>query len=318
MIRTRLLRLLDLQPEHAATPVGHVSAASGLVAHCDWLYVVADDTNDLGVFPASGGTGGRLRRMFDTLLPVSPAARKAHKADLEVLLQVPPFDAHAHGALLALGSGSTARRERGAWFVLDADGIARSDAKTLDLAPLYAQFRASFPALNLEGAVIMSNQLVLLQRASRIDPRNALLRVPLAALTRALASGTFAELDSAPAIDVVDLGDRDGVPWSFTDAAALEDGGLVFSAVAEDTDDTYRDGPCLGSAIGCLSREGTLEWLQRLDVHAKIEGIDVRRAGHLLQLRMVTDADDAGVPGQLLEAQIDLALMGGPERSAFR
>lgn len=307
MIRTRLLRVLDLQLEHASAPVGHVSAASGLVAYGDWLYVVADDANDLGVFPASRGTGGRLLGMFDTALPVSPAARKAHKADLEVLLQVPPFDAHAHGVLLALGSGSTARRERGAWFALDADGIAAVDAKALDLAPLYAQLRASFPALNLEGAAIVRNQLVLLQRASRIDPRNALLRVPLAALTHALASGTFAALDTALSIEVAELGDRDGVPWSFTDAAALDDGRLVFSVVAEDTADTYRDGPCLGSAIGCLSREGTLEWLQRLDVHAKIEGIDVRRIGHLLQLRMVTDADDASVPARLLEAQIDPA-----------
>lgn len=305
MIRTRLLRRLDLCPDDASVPARHLSAASGLVALGPWLYVVADDANDLAVFPASGDAGGTLRCMFDAALPASPAARKAHKADFEILLHVPGFG--AHGVLLALGSGSTARRERGAWFALDADGTLQDDAHVLDIAPLYAQLRAAFPALNLEGAAIVRNEFILLQRASRVDPRNALLRLPLDVLMQALASGTFAAPDNAAAIDVVDLGERNGVPWSFTDAAALDDGRLVFSAVVEDTDDTYRDGPCLGSAIGCLLPEGRLEWLKPLDVQAKVEGIDVRRAGDLLLLRMVTDADDADVPAQLLEARIDLA-----------
>lgn len=313
MIRTQQLCLLDLRPDDASVAARHLSAASGLVALGPWLYVVADDANDLGVFPVASDAGGMLRRMFATELPASPAERKAHKADLEILLHVPGFGVHAHGLLLALGSGSTARRERGAWFALDADGALQGDAQALDLSSLYAQLRVPFPALNLEGAAIVRNELLLLQRASRIDPRNALLRLPLDVLTQALASGTFASLDVVPTVNVVDLGERDGVPWSFTDAAGLDDGRLVFSAVAEDTIDTYRDGPCLGSAIGCLSRDGRLEWLQPLDLHAKVEGIDVRRDGNLLLLRMVTDADDADVPAQLLEAQIDPEAMDGRE-----
>jgi hypothetical protein len=48
-----------------------------------------------------------------------------------------------------------------------------------------------------------------------------------------LSSGQ-ASVITPSGIDRYDLGHLDGVPLCFTDAAALPDGGMVFSAVAED------------------------------------------------------------------------------------
>lgn len=303
MIHTRTLRTLTLEP---STGRAHVSAASGLVALGRFLYVVADDEHALAVFPADGDAPGRLQRLFDDPLPRDPAQRKACKADLEILLHVPLPGIAPHGVLLAMGSGSTPRRDRGARFVLDEDGALAGDALPLDLAPLYMRLRTHLPALNLEGAAIAADSLFLLHRASGADRRNARIRLPLAALQQALARGTFAAVDAAIEITVVDLGDIDGAPWGFTDAAALDDGRIVFSAAAEAADDAYADGPLHGAALGWLRPDGQLGALHRLDVPLKIEGIVLQRIGSTAALRMVSDADDAHVPAQLLAARLPL------------
>ena len=61
MITTKLLRTLTLSQD--ASP--HLSAASGMVAVGDFLYVVADDENYLGVFNRADTRAGHLHRIFD-------------------------------------------------------------------------------------------------------------------------------------------------------------------------------------------------------------------------------------------------------------
>lgn len=97
-----------------------------------------------------------------------------------------------------------------------------------------------------------------------------------------------------------DLGRINGIPLCFTDAAVLSGGEIVFSAVAEDTDDTYNDGRCAGSVLGLLGVDGTLRWIRKLTHPFKVEGLDVRRDGEDLQILMVTDADDRRTPAKLL------------------
>jgi hypothetical protein len=301
MIRTRLIRELDLEPASAGGAI-HLSAASGLVAAGNFFYVVADDENHLGVFDATSHAPGALRKIFRGELPREKSARKKRKADLEILLRVPAFEAAPHGALLALGSGSRPTRERGAWFALDADGALRGEPNVLDLAPLYATLRESLPELNLEGAVIVADEFILLQRASRLDPRNALLRMPLHGLMNAISTSIFAAPKHAPRIETIGLGQAGDVPWTFTDATATDDGHILFTAVTEDTPDSYNDGKCLGSAVGCLAPDGRLVCLEPLDTAQKVEGLGAHRLGDAYLLHLVTDADDAHVPAQLLEA----------------
>ncbi|MFL5038808.1 MAG: DUF6910 family protein, partial [Xanthobacteraceae bacterium] len=104
------------------------------------------------------------------------------------------------------------------------------------------------------------------------------------------------------AIDRFDLGRIDGIPFCFTDAAALPNGDMVFTAVAEDTEDTYNDGPCAGAAIGIVTNDGHLRWLRRLDRPHKIEGVDARLDGDAVRLLLVTDADDPDIPASLFSA----------------
>jgi hypothetical protein len=126
-LRARKLRDLDLARVDGREPA-FLSAASGLVRSGGELYVVADDELHLGRFEPEGGAPGSLMRLLDGKLPERPAARKRRKADLEILMRLPALPGFAHGALLALGSGSRPPRERGALVQLDEDGRARGMA----------------------------------------------------------------------------------------------------------------------------------------------------------------------------------------------
>ena len=96
----------------------------------------------------------------------------------------------------------------------------------------------------------------------------------------------------------------------FTDAAALPDGAMVFTAVAEDTDNAYTDGSCRGAAIGIADDDGRLTYLDRLHLAYKIEGVDARLDGNMVRLLLVTDADDANVAASLFSARIERETTG--------
>lgn len=302
MIRPRLIAPLMLAsvPEAMAR---HLSAASGMVVAGDFLYVIADDELHLGVFDARAQGEGRLVRIFPGELPDDPVLRKAAKPDLEALVRLPPFEACPHGALLALPSGSRSNRRTGVVLALDADSRLTGAFLPLDLGPCYLPLEIAFPALNIEGAVVLGAELILLQRASRRHPESALIYLPLTEVLHAISSTNIAASESAR-MRIVDLGTIEGVPLGFTDGAALPDGRIVFSAVAENAQDTYLDGPCIGAAIGIIGTDGQVETLHRLEPTRKVEGVHATIDGDLIYLLMVTDADDADVPGKLLSAEI--------------
>ena len=127
--------------------------------------------------------------------------------------------------------------------------------------------------------------------------------MPLDDVLRSMTSTSIAAGRPARA-RIVDLGTIEGVPLGFTDGAALPDGRIVFSAVAEHTEGTYLDGPCIGAAIGIIGTDGQVEALYRLAQTHKVEGVHATIHGDLIHLLMVTDADDADVPGELLSAEI--------------
>jgi hypothetical protein len=281
----------------------HLSAASGIVVAGDFLYVIADDELHLGVFGARTRGEGSLLRIFPGELPDDPALRKLAKPDLEALVELPPFENHPHGALLALPSGSRPNRRSGVMLALDADSRLTGTSLAFDLSPFYLPLEIAFPALNIEGAVVLGAELVLLQRASMGHPESALIYLPLAEVLHATSSTEIATSESAR-VRIVDLGTIEGVPLGFTDGAALADGRIVFSAVAENAEDTYLDGPCLGAAIGILGIDGQVEALHRLEPTYKVEGVHATIDGDLIHLLMATDADDARAPGKLLGAEI--------------
>ncbi len=307
----RKTRELDLPAAPRSGQPRHLSAASGLVCVDSYLYAVADDELHLGVFRATGMEPGGLIRLFPGELPASKAPRKARKPDLEALMRLPPFNGHPYGALLALGSGSTLNRRRGALLTLDALGAVSGNACAVDLAALFGALDDHFPALNIEGGLVNGDELCLLQRGNRNLGSNALIRYQLAPLLEALgALDSHAGIIAPPLkpfdIRSVDLGGIDATPLCFTDGAALPDGKIVFSAVAENTRDHYNDGPCVAAAIGIMDMDGDIRCMHQLDQPHKIEGIDARVEGDVIRLLLVTDADDAAIPAGLFSAIMEL------------
>ena len=309
MLFPRLVRRLTLAPGQHPEGTPHLSAASGLVRVADQFYVVADDELHLGVFGAHGpvDTPVNLLRAFAGSLPADAKQRKAAKPDLEALALLPPWSLHPHGALLALGSGSRPTREQAVLFSLDTQGKVTGGPTRVDLSALYTPLRCEFPDLNLEGAFVAGDALHLLQRGNRGDGRNACLRYDLQQ-TLAWLAGTRPEPPALQSQRIVDLGKMGGVPLGLTDGAALSDGNWVFSAVSENTMDSYHDGACVGSVVGVVDAGGQVVAMQSLAGAPKVEGITVQVLGTALQLHMVTDADTPARAACLLEVRWEYAL----------
>lgn len=303
MITLTKIRELDIEAS-AGRPRSYLSAASGLVGAGPYLYVVADDELELGVFRIDEEGPGRLIRLFDGTLPPLNPERKKQKPDLETLTLLPPFRNFPNGALLALGSGSKRNRRRSAVFGLDAQGAVQGLARVLDLSPIFDPLGGAFPALNIEGAVVIGPELKLFQRGNKRNSENAIVGLPLAPFLD-VVNGTQNSVIEPLSITWIDLGRFDGIRFGFTDAAALPDGEVVFTAVAEDTDDTYADGPCAAAAIGIVDRDAQLRRVLRLDVPLKVEGVDARVEGNSIRLLLVTDADDPAIPAILYSAAME-------------
>lgn len=304
MIRPRILRTLNLENASSSERPRHLSAGSGLVARGDFLYVVADDELHLGCFSRSTDAAGTLVRLFPGELPRDHAQRKAAKPDLEALVYLPAFTEYPNGALLAVPSGSTPNRCRGALLRLDAHGAVIDGPITIDFSDLYDSLTAQVPALNIEGAVVVDDVLMLLHRGSKTYPLSALIELSLRSTLDAIAARGAMDASSASCIRWVDLGAIEGVALSITDGAVLPDGRLVVTAVAEQSEDNYADGPCLGAVIGILGRDGQVHQLHPLQPIFKIEGVQAWIEDGLIRLLLVTDADDEGMPSYLLEVEM--------------
>lgn len=307
-VRERVLKLdrlreLDLRAAPAPGRPRYIAAASGLVRAGSHLYVVADDENQLGIFPSDGDAPGDLLPLCPGVLPDGLAERKAHKPDLEAIVRLPVVDGYPNGALVALGSGSTPNRTRAVIIALDGDGAIASPPVAFDLAALYAAIGARLGALNIEGAFVLDDDFCVLHRGHKRDRRGACIRMPLEIMLEVIRG-------SAPKggfpfdIHVFDLGETGGIPLAFTDGAALPGGRFVFTAVAEDADDSYADGDCVGAAIGIATARGDIEYLAPVEPVRKYEGIDAQLAGGAIRLLLVTDADDVRVAATLFAGRL--------------
>jgi hypothetical protein len=264
-----------------------LAAASALVCSGDELLVLADDELVLQRYSHAGVYLGQHLLMAGEL-PDDAASRKRLKPDFEMLCQLPD------GRLLALGSGSKKRRRRA---VLWQAGTTQ----VIDLRPLYLAFEALLPGLNLEGAVVQGELLVLAQRGNSAGSLNALISLDLACVLSQLAGASLGP-ESVRSITPIDLGTLQGVPLSFTDLCLSNDGRLLFSAAAEDTDSSYLDGACAGSVLGCLV-DGQVQALWPLAGQAKIEGLCMLADG---SLRLVNDPDDRSAQSTLYRLELPI------------
>ena len=282
----------------------HLSAASGLVRVGSLFYVVADDELQLGVFPVAYADPGHLIRMIDGELPDGLAERKRLKPDFEALTRLAPFDCYPQGALLALGSGSRKPRRRAVVLALDERGAKAGSARLIDAAALFDALDAEIDDLNIEGAVVSGDRLLLMHRGNKSHPASAVIGFSLAAVLNSMTCDDSFPKPQILSLRYYDLGAVEGIPLCFTDGAALPSGELVFSAIAEDTSDNYSDGPCIAAAIGMIGTDGNIRALDYLDRTCKVEGVHAERNDVGIRLWLVTDADDANIPATLLTGDL--------------
>lgn len=266
--------------------------------------MIADDELHLGVFPARGGGEGTLIRLLDGELPDSEKRRKRRKPDFEAQVLLPASAKHPHGALLALGSGSKENRRTAVLLALDERGDVQGAPRVLDLSDLFKAIDKALGKLNIEGAIVFGDHLVLLQRGNKGDAGNALISLHLAAFLHALNHDKA--LDDLPfTVTPVDLGSIDGVPWGITDASVLPDGRIAFTAVAENTDNAFDDGPCIAAAVGILSRTAHVDRFEPLSPTLKAEGLHATLTGDRIHVLLVTDDDDPTRPAGLWEGEME-------------
>ena len=284
----------------------HVRAASALTVWRDQVAVVSDDASFVATVDLASGlcdpialpAGPDGRRQFDR-----GRGNKADKLDLEACVAI-------DDALIALGSDSGLAIRRQA-AVVDARG-----ARLVALPRLYAALRQPVlgsGALNLEGATVVADALVLGNRGGDVGPDgvatiDALARLPLAALRALLADPDGAALPVIAWTPLV-LGALAGVALRLTELEAWDDA-LAFAATAEATASAYDDGAVVGSVIGALA-DGAAWWAPIIDVDgqpltAKVEGLVRHRDRWLASI----DADDPDRPSDLLELELTRASWG--------
>jgi hypothetical protein len=290
----------------------HVRAGSSLAWIGDRLALIQDDANFLAlVHPETAavdaitlpaGKGGV--RLFDKL-----RGNKKKKLDLEACIVVPD----ARGPFfLAFGSGSTDRRET----VLAIRGLGTVDPQIslVKAERFYEELRRA-PGLapgrlNLEGVAHLGDTLRFFSRGNGKErdgelPVNATCDIGLEALLAYLDSPD----DDPPvpaAVTQYDLGELDGVPLGFTDAAHLG-GGVIYSAAAEASPDAVEDGGVTGSAIGVFDAKGKGRWTPIVEggkvFAGKVEGLVLAKAKG--RLYVVVDADDPEAASELCTLELN-------------
>jgi hypothetical protein len=265
-----------------------VSAASAVVRRGDFVYVIGDDEHDLAVFTISEGDPGVLRPVLEV--------DDDDKPDVEALTALPPFEGVPYGALLGLGSGSKRTRDKGFMWELDADGSLRGDPRTVDLHPLYERLREEIDELNIEGAAVLDDALWLFHRGNDGDSANAVVEIGLDEAMAAMRERDAVDLHDFRRIREYDLGELDGTRLSFSDATALAEGLIVFTASAE-----ADDGKIHGSVVGTVGRDGTIERLRTIDRRWKVEGVHAAIDTGVIDFVFVCD-QDADEPSPLLSA----------------
>lgn len=304
--------------EPALDRPAHVRAASGVAWVGSLLGVVQDDANFIAlVEPESGQAigiplppGDNGARLFD-----EGRGTKNLKLDLEGC-----FSVRDQGRLhfIALGSGSKPLRERILAVTFDRSEREVDSLRLLDASAFYAQLHQdplfSGSELNLEGAVLRDQTLLLFQRGNGKSRGETLAINAVGELDWPLFRGYLAS-QAAPSrvppltrVTRYDLGQVQGVPFTFTDATLDQRGGILFLASAEDSSDSVTDGLVHGTRVGQIASDGSarITTLQDEDgkpSHVKAEGLVLDRKDPT-RAWVVVDMDDPALASELLEVRL--------------
>ena len=295
------LRDLDLEEASGPGLPAHVASASGVARRGRNVYVIGDESNHLGVFDLTNTEPGHLVRALSGDVPTDPEERAKHKSDMEALTVLPPGEGSPYGVLFGVGSGSGENRDRGFAWDLEADGSLHGDPREVDLSPAYGLLRDEIGDLNIEGAAVLGEELLMFHRGNDSEAGNAIARISLPQALESMQGDLRIDVEELVSLRRYELGRLDDVDLCFSDATPLGDGYVVFTASAEDS-----DGDIHGSVIGLIAPDGDVQRLRRIDRQWKVEGVHATTDTGVLDLLFVCDQDDPDTPSPLLGASMPI------------
>jgi hypothetical protein len=317
----RVLSRRSLRYSAGADPAldrpAHVRAASGVAWIGELLGVVQDDANFIALVEPDSGmaidiplpAGANGQRLFE-----EARGTKGLKLDLEACFSYRDSAQH----FVALGSGSKRARERIVALDFDPSDRHVETLRVLDASAFYAQLHALYEfsgsELNLEGAVLRGDTLLLVQRgngAAREGRQavNAVGELDWSLFRNYLGSQCAAtHVPPLGRVTQYDLGASDGVPFAFTDATLAPDGSVLFLASAEDSTDALTDGLVHGTRLGELALDGSIRVTPLVDerggpLRVKAEGLVLDRKDPA-RAWVVVDMDDTELASELLEVAL--------------
>ena len=268
-----------------AHPLPGVRAGSALLRLGRRLLAIQDDAwSAVWIDPRTRALEPLVFRGDGAPLP------KRDKPDFEAAIETPD------GSVYLLGSGSKRNRRRIIRWRVDE----KTPMEVLDGRAIYDAVKRCLKLKhrpNIEGGCVLRSRLRLFHRGAGGRP-SATVDVNPSALEGATPK--------AQAHCWYELGSIGGVALSFTDARPLDNGRVIYLAVAEITEDAVTDGPVAGSAVGVLDDAGA-HWTTLIEADGrpslrKVEGLVLDRGDRTGW--MVTDADDPDVPAELCRLQL--------------
>lgn len=249
-----------------------VSAASGLLKIGNDFYTVSDD--ELKLYKVLKDQKIESYVLMEGSLPLEHVERKKKKPDFESI--------HLYkNKIIAMPSMSKPNRIKSASFDLKSH-----DIEIRDLTALREKASAMVDDLNIEGSLIIKDELWLFQRGNGEKGLNGILKVSPEDL-------------SIKSFQKIDLGKMKEHHLGFTDVV-LKGDTIYFLAVVETTKSTYDDGKYLGSVLGKMDLTGKI--LKTIEVKSqyKPEGLVIDG----LELFIVTDADNREITSRLYQGKI--------------
>jgi hypothetical protein len=309
----------------------HVLAASGLSIFQEYLAVVQDDANWLALIDAE-------QRITAVPLPPGPDGQRVftkrrgnqdYKCDLEACVAL---RGDRGPELIGFSSGSRADRD---WVLRvrelaignGIDEPSEAGGPTLETelirAPsffdaLRTQTEFSGSGLNIEGAVALDNDRIMLFQRGNAESKGTLQAVDATAelswhdLRHFLEAPNSRKPPVLKKIKTYTLGELNGVRLTFSDAEHLGGGRLLYSASAEDPE----TGAVAGSVLGLIEADGNAYWTELLDTDGgnfagKIEGL-TRDVTDPSLIHFVIDDDDDEVPSKVYRARIGARFLKPP------